>query len=153
MEESVGSEFGSDLNSDFDDEEILFKKLKLLRIIGDFKIVNFLEIVGVNVILFFSGKNVDIDIFKGLKFDNFNSEIEDSDDDMEEEEDDENEEDEESEEEEDSGEDISDEEEDEEGNLKWKVNLVVVVVELFKKRQIERINYRKLIYGKGKYNQ
>lgn len=152
MEESVGSEFGSDLNSDFDDEEISFKKLKLLRIIGDFKIVNFLEIVGVNVILFFSGKNVDIDIFKGLKFDNFNSEIEDSDDDMEEEEDDENE-DEDSEEEEDSGEDISDEEEDEEGNLKWKVNLVVVVVELFKKRQIERINYRKLIYGKGKYNQ
>lgn len=109
--------------------------MKLLRIIGDFKIVNFLEIVGVNVILFFSGKNVDIiDILKGLKFDNFNSEIEDSDVDMEEEEDDENE-DEDSEEEEDSGEDISDEEEeDEEGNLKWKVNLVVVVVELFKKR-------------------
>lgn len=111
--------------------------MKLLRIIVDFKVSDFLKIVDVNVILFFSGKNVDIiDILKGLKFDNFNSEIEDSDDDMEEEEeeDDENE-DEDSEEEEDSGEDISDEEEeDEEGNLKWKVNLVVVVVELFKKR-------------------
>lgn len=109
--------------------------MKLLRIIVDFKVSDFLKIVDVNVILFFNGKNVDIiDILKGLKFDNFNSEIEDSDDDMEEEEDDENE-DEDSEEEEDSGEDISDEEEeDEEGNLKWKVNLVVVVVELFKKR-------------------
>lgn len=109
--------------------------MKLLRIIVDFKVSDFLKIVDVNVILFFSGKNVDvIDILKRLEFDNFNSEIEDSDDDMEEEEDDENE-DEDSEEEEDSGEDISDEEEeDEEGNLKWKVNLVVVVVELFKKR-------------------
>lgn len=109
--------------------------MKLLRIIVDFKVSDFLKIVDVNVILFFIGKNVDIiDILKGLKFDNFNSEIEDSDDDIEEEEDDENE-DEDSEEEEDSGEDISDEEEeDEEGNLKWKVNLVVVVVELFKKR-------------------
>lgn len=114
----------------------MFKKLKLLRIIVDFKVSDFLKIVDVNVILFFSGKNVDIiDILKRLKFDNFNSEIEDSDDDMEEEEEDDENEDEDSEEEEDSGEDISDEEEeDEEGNLKWKVNLVVVVVELFKKR-------------------
>lgn len=154
MEESVGSESGSDSNSDSDDEETSFKKLKLSRTTGDSKTANSSEIVGANVTLSSSGKNVDTDTPKGLKSDNSNSETEDSDDDMEEEEDDENEEDEESEEEEDSGEDISDEEEeDEEENLKWKANLAAAAAESFKKRQTERINYRKLIYGKGKHNQ
>ncbi|XP_011456491.3 ribosome biogenesis protein BMS1 homolog [Magallana gigas] len=149
MEESVGSESGSDSNSDSDDEETSSKKLKLSRTTGDSKTANSSEIVGANVTLSSSGKNVDTDTPKGLKSDNSNSETEDSDDDMEEEEDDENEEDEESEEEEDSGEDISDEEEeDEEGNLKWKANLAAAAAESFKKRQTERINYRKLIYGK-----
>lgn len=155
MEESVGSESGSDSNSDSDDDEAASKKLKLSRTSSDSKAINSSKIVGANVTLSSSGKNVDTDTPKGLKSDNSNSETEDSDDDMEEEEeeeeeDDENEEDyEESEEEEDSGEDDSDEEEeDEEGNLKWKANLAAAAAESFKKRQTERINYRKLIYGK-----
>uniref|UniRef100_K1QDX9 Ribosome biogenesis protein BMS1-like protein n=1 Tax=Magallana gigas TaxID=29159 RepID=K1QDX9_MAGGI len=147
--ESIGSESGSDSNSDSDDEETLSKKLKLSRTTVDFKASDSSKIVDANVTLSSSGKNVDTtDTLKGLKSDNSNSETEDSDDDMEEEEDDENE-DEDSEEEEDSGEDISDEEEeDEEGNLKWKANLAAAAAESFKKRQTERINYRKLIYGK-----
>lgn len=157
MEESVGSESGSDSNSDSDDEETSSKKLKLSRTTVDSKASDSSKIVDANVTLSSSGKNVDTtDTLKGLKSDNSNSETEDSDDDMEEEEeeeDDENE-DEDSEEEEDSGEDISDEEEeDEEGNLKWKANLAAAAAESFKKRQTERINYRKLIYGKGKHNQ
>lgn len=154
--ESIGSESGSDSNSDSDDEETSSKKLKLSRTTVDFKASDSSKIVDANVTLSSSGKNVDTtDTLKGLKSDNSNSETEDSDDDMEEEEeeDDENE-DEDSEEEEDSGEDISDEEEeDEEGNLKWKANLAAAAAESFKKRQTERINYRKLIYGKGKHNQ
>lgn len=150
----VGSESGSDSNSDSDDEETSFKKLKLSRTTVDSKASDSSKIVDANVTLSSSGKNVDTtDTLKGLKSDNSNSETEDSDDDMEEEKDDENE-DEDSEEEEDSGEDISDEEEeDEEGNLKWKANLAAAAAESFKKRQTERINYRKLIYGKGKHNQ
>lgn len=152
--ESIGSESGSDSNSDSDDEETSSKKLKLSRTTVDSKASDSSKIVDANVTLSSSGKNVDTtDTLKGLKSDNSNSETEDSDDDMEEEEDDENE-DEDSEEEEDSGEDISDEEEeDEEGNLKWKANLAAAAAESFKKRQTERINYRKLIYGKGKHNQ
>lgn len=154
--ESIGSESGSDSNSDSDDEETLSKKLKLSRTTVDSKASDSSKIVDASVTLSSSGKNVDTtDTLKGLKSDNSNSETEDSDDDMEEEEeeDDENE-DEDSEEEEDSGEDISDEEEeDEEGNLKWKANLAAAAAESFKKRQTERINYRKLIYGKGKHNQ
>lgn len=160
MEESVGSESGSDSNSDSDDDEAASKKLKLSKTSSDSKAINSSKIVGANVTLSSSGKNVDAVTPKGLKSDNSNSETEDSDDDMEEEEeeeeeDDENEEDyEESEEEEDSGEDDSDEEEeDEEGNLKWKANLAAAAAESFKKRQTERINYRKLIYGKGKHSQ
>lgn len=155
MEESVGSESGLDSNSDSDDQETASKKLKLSRTTSDSKAINSSKIVGANVTLSSSGKNVDTDTPKGLKSDNSNSGTEDSDDDMEEEEDDENEEDyEESEEEEDSGEDDSDEEEeDEEGNLKWKANLAAAAAESFKKRQTERINYRKLIYGKGKHSQ
>lgn len=147
--ESIGSESGSDSNSDSDDEETSSKKLKLSRTTVDSKASDSSKIVDANVTLSSSGKNVDTtDTLKGLKSDNSNSETEDSDDDMEEEEDDENE-DEDSEEEEDSGEDISDEEEeDEEGNLKWKANLAAAAAESFKKRQTERINYRKLIYGK-----
>lgn len=153
--ESIGSESGSDSNSDSDDEETLSKKLKLSRTTVDFKASDSSKIVDANVTLSSSGKNVDTtDTLKGLKSDNSNSETEDSDDDMEEEEEDDENEDEDSEEEEDSGEDISDEEEeDEEGNLKWKANLAAAAAESFKKRQTERINYRKLIYGKGKHNQ
>lgn len=164
--ESIGSESGSDSNSDSDDEETSSKKLKLSRTTVDSKASDSSKIVDANVTLSSIGKNVDTtDTLKGLKFDNSNSETEDSDDDIEEDEDDENE-DEDSEEEEDSGEDISDEEEEdsdedisdeeeenEEGNLKWKANLAAAAAESFKKRQTERINYRKLIYGKGKHNQ
>lgn len=150
MEESGCSESGSDSNSDSDDEEMASKKLKLSRTTNDSDSSNSSNIVGANVTLSSSGKNVDTDKSKGLKSDNSNSETEDSDDDMEEEEDDEDD-DEESEEEEDRSEDDSDdndEEEEEEGNLKWKANLAAAAAESFKKRQTERINYRKLIYGK-----
>lgn len=154
MEESGCSESGSDSNSDSDDEEMASKKLKLSRTTNDSDSSNSSNIVGANVTLSSRGKNVDTS--KGLKSDNSNSETEDSDDDMEEEEDDE-EDDEESEEEEDRSEDDSDdnddEEEEEEGNLKWKANLAAAAAESFKKRQTERINYRKLIYGKGEHNQ
>lgn len=37
--------------------------------------------------------------------------------------------------------------EEEEGHLKWKSNLAEMAAESFRKRQTERINYRKLIYG------
>ncbi|XP_033758019.1 ribosome biogenesis protein BMS1 homolog [Pecten maximus] len=37
--------------------------------------------------------------------------------------------------------------EEEEGHLKWKSNLAELAAESFRKRQSERINYRKLIYG------
>lgn len=150
--ESVGSESGSDSDSDSDEEETASKKAKLSRTSGDSKASNSSNIVGANVTLSSSGKSVNTVRSQRLKSDNSKSETEDTDDDMEEEEDVENEEDDEESEEEDSGEDDSDdngeEEEDEEGNLKWKANLAAAAAESFKKRQTERINYRKLIYGK-----
>ena len=35
------------------------------------------------------------------------------------------------------------------GMLRWKSNLTTSAAEMYKRRQGERINYRKLIYGKG----
>ncbi|KAL3876947.1 hypothetical protein ACJMK2_034726 [Sinanodonta woodiana] len=48
----------------------------------------------------------------------------------------------------DQGDDVEEDlEADEEGHLKWKSNLTEMAAESFRRRQRERINYRKLIYG------
>ncbi|OWF49820.1 Ribosome biogenesis protein BMS1-like [Mizuhopecten yessoensis] len=47
------------------------------------------------------------------------------------------------------GEEEERESEEEEGHLKWKSNLAEFAAESFRKRQKERVNYRKLIYGQG----
>ncbi|KAK3583604.1 hypothetical protein CHS0354_039426 [Potamilus streckersoni] len=51
----------------------------------------------------------------------------------------------------DQGDDMEEDLEDdaEEGHLKWKSNLTEMAAESFRRRQRERINYRKLIYGQG----
>lgn len=146
--ENKYTESNSDSNSDSDSEEdeLASKKPKLSRTSksSDF------SVTGAKVTPSQKEKSVNTNISPGGISDNSDSEMEDSG--MEE--DDDELEDEESgeEEEDDSGEDDSEEEREEdedEGNLKWKTNIAAAAAESFKRRQTERINYRKLIYGTG----
>ena len=147
--ENKDTESNSDSNSESDseEEELASKKPKLSRTSKS----NDSSVTGAKVTPAQKGQSVNTNISPDGISDNTDSEMEDSG--MEEDDDElEGEESGEEEEEDDSGEDDSEEEreeDDDEGNLKWKTNIAAAAAESFKRRQTERINYRKLIYGTG----
>nr|XP_022318488.1 ribosome biogenesis protein BMS1 homolog [Crassostrea virginica] len=146
-DENKDTESNSDSNSDSDSEEdeLASKKPKLSRTSKS----SDSSVTGAKVTPSQKGKSVNTNISPDGISDYSDSEMEDSG--MEEDDDElEGEESGEEEEEDDSGEDDSEEEREEdedEGNLKWKTNIAAAAAESFKRRQTERINYRKLIYG------
>lgn len=156
--ENSESESGSNSGSDMEyseEEEIAVKKPKLSRTSSEGKSGSF-NFTGADVTDPESDAcaESDDDVQNG-RSDISKSVMEDSDDDVDEEDDSNSDEDSEGSEEEE--EDIveeadseSDEEDgEEEGHLKWKAKIAASAAESFKRRKSDRINYRKLIYGKG----
>lgn len=153
-ESEAGSNSGSDMEYS-EEEEIAVKKPKLSRTSSEGKSGSF-NFTGADVTDPESDAcaESDDDVQNG-RSDISKSVMEDSDDDVDEEDDSNSDEDSEGSEEEE--EDIveeadseSDEEDgEEEGHLKWKAKMAASAAESFKRRKSDRINYRKLIYGKG----